>query len=470
MVMTSADMFAGRVDGVWPEECPGGRRTLYTLTRDVCVIPLSIAGRSWMACFVFVAVCEMVCHTAKGGRLTAAEAWTRFRGPSASGVAAGAIPATWDDQTNLAWRTGLPGRGASSPVVFRDRIFLTAFSGYNMSPAMPGDRKDLRLHVIALSLDNGQILWDQSIDPAEEEQVAKGQMADHGYASPTPCVDGTGVYASFGASGVVAFSHDGELRWRRSVGTKTAGFGAAASPILFEDMVIMNASIEDGAVYGIDKSTGEVRWRTESIERAWTTPTLVKLGNGQTELVLNQKGAVLGLDPRTGEQLWSCDGIQDYVVPCVVADGEFLYCSGGRSNMTMVIKAGGRGDVTDTHLVWEVARGANVTSPLLHNGYLFWSHDRAIALCLRASDGEEMFRERMPTRGRVYASIVSDGEKLFLTTRDAGVLVLAALPEYKQLAINQLGSDEERFSATPAISGDRLLLRSDQYLYCIQKQ
>ena len=136
--------------------------------------------------------------------------------------------------------------------------------------------------------------------------------------------------------------------------------------------------------------------------------------------------------------------------------------------MTFAVKAGGRGDVSQSHVVWDVPRGANVTSPLLDDGYLFWSHDKAIALCLRASDGEEMFRERMPTRGRVYASIVGDGEKLFLTTRDAGVLVLAAEPTYRELAINRLGSDDERFNATPAIVDGQLLLRSDRALYCVR--
>ncbi len=424
-------------------------------------------------CFLGLLICSPIIdavHDCSTLGLTAvAEDWNRFRGPSASGIAAGKIPTTWSDESNLSWKTALPGPGASSPIVFGDRVFVTTYSGYDIDPAKPGDRADLRLHVICLSLADGTVVWDKQLDPAPEEQEARGQMADHGYASPTPCVDETGVYASFGPSGVFALSHSGELVWRRSVGTKTAGFGSAASPILFADLVIMNASIEADAVVGIDKSTGEIRWRTEPIERAWTTPTLVTLGNGQTEMILNQKGAILGLDPRTGERLWSCDGIQDYVVPCVIADGEVVYCSGGRSNMTFVVKAGGRGDVTDSHLVWDVARGANVTSPLLHNGYLYWSHDKAIALCLRASDGEEMFRERMPTGGRVYASIVSDGEHLFLTTRDAGVLVLAAQPEYKELAINKLGSEAERFNATPAIIGDCLLLRSDKYLYCIRQ-
>lgn len=398
------------------------------------------------------------------------EDWTRFRGPSASGVSGAGVPETWSDTENLAWRAVLPGKGSSSPVVHGDRIFVTCYSGYGLDPEQPGDRAALRLHVVCLSILDGRILWDQSIEPAESEQSLTTRVADHGYASPTPCIDDQNVYASFGPSGVVAYTQEGTFLWRTSVGTETAGFGAAASPVLFDDLIIMNGSIESGAVYGIDKTTGDVRWKTDGIERAWTTPTIVTLANGSHELILNQKGAILGLDPRTGESLWRCEAIQDYVVPCVIADGDLLYCSGGRSNMTFAVRAGGRGDVTESHLVWEVPRGANVTSPLLNNGYLFWSHDKAIALCLRASDGEEMFRERMPTRGRVYASIVSDGEKLFLTTRDAGVLVLAAEPTYRELAINRVGSEEERFNATPAIVDDQLLLRSDVALYCIRRR
>ncbi len=399
-----------------------------------------------------------------------AEDWNRFRGRAGSGVAGQGIPTTWSATENLAWRTELPGKGSSSPVVHDGRIFLTCYSGYGLDPEQPGDRDALRLHVTCLALEDGQILWDQVVEPASQEQEVTIRVADHGYASPTPCLDDANVYASFGPSGVVAFTQEGDFLWRTNVGTGTAGFGAAASPILHDDLLIMNASIESDAVYGIEKATGEIRWKTDGIERAWTTPTVVSLANGSDELILNQKGAILGLDPKTGERLWRCEAIQDYVVPCVVADGELLYCSGGRSNMTFAVKAGGRGDVSETHLLWEVPRGANVTSPLLDDGYLYWSHDKAIALCLRASDGEEMFRERMPTRSRVYASIVTDGEKLFLTTRDAGVLVLAAQPQYLELATNRLGSEEERFNATPAIVGDQLLLRSDAALYCVRKR
>ncbi|MDC0279219.1 PQQ-binding-like beta-propeller repeat protein, partial [bacterium] len=324
-------------------------------------------------------------------------------------------------------------------------------------------------HVISLSIDDGTINWNQIIKASDQEQQLTTRISDHGYSSPTACVDEDNVYAFFGPSGIIAHTRSGEYLWRSSVGTGTAGFGAAASPIVYQDLIIMNGSIESGAVYGLDKHTGEIRWKTDGIQRAWTTPTIVSLPSGQDELILNQKGAILGLEPTTGKEKWRCEAIQDYVVPCVIADGDTIYCSGGRSNMTFAVRAGGKGDVTDTHLLWDVQRGANVTSPVLVNDYLYWSHDKAIALCLRASDGEEMFRERLPTRSRVYASIVSDGKKLFLTTRDAGVLVLAANPTYQELAINQVGNDDEKFNATPAIAGDRLILRSDQAVYCIKE-
>ena len=399
-----------------------------------------------------------------------AEDWPRFRGPNGSGVVQANLPTEWSESKNLVWKVELPGKGSSSPVTFGDRIFLTAHSGYAVDPEQPGDRADLKLHILCLSLKTGELIWNRTLDPAPEEQSASKRVIDHGYASPTPCVDADAVYASFGPSGVVACSHDGEVLWRRSVGTKTAGFGAASSPILFDDLVIMNASIEDGAVYGIEKATGEIRWRTGEIIRAWTTPTLVSVPGGKPELILNQKNAILGLDPSTGSRLWSCDAIEDYVVPCVVNDGATLYCSGGRSNKTFVIKAGGRGDVSESHLVWDVSRGANVTSPILVGDFLYWSHDKSIALCLRASDGEEMFRERMPTGSRVYASIVSDGKHLFLTTRDEGVLVLAASPNYTEIGVNKLGDKEERFNATPAIVANKLLLRSDRALYCVARK
>ena len=396
------------------------------------------------------------------------DGWNRFRGANASGAIDSAqIPLTWSDTENLAWKTALPGHGSSSPIVRGGRVYLTAYSGYALDVEKPGDLANLRLHTLCVDLESGKIVWDETIEPSKHEQEASHRIIDHGYASPTPTVDDEAVYAAFGPSGLVAYDLTGKMLWQRSVGTNTKGFGAASSPILYKDLVIINASIEDQAAYGLNKKTGEVVWRTEDIREAWTTPSLVVLPDGSTELVINQKNWILAFEPETGKELWRCKGIEDYVVPCVVVEGDMLYCSGGRQNRTIAVRAGGRGDVTATHKIWEIVAGANVTSPLYHDGYLYWSHDKSMALCVKASDGQEIFRERLATSGRIYASVVMAGDRLLMTTRDAGVIVLAAEPKYRELGVNRLGSESESFNATPAIVGNSVLIRSDQFLYRI---
>ncbi len=394
------------------------------------------------------------------------ESWSRFRGENASGASLSAkIPSTWSDTENVAWKTALPGHGSSSPVVRGGYVYLTAYSGYGLDFQKPGNIADLRLHTLCLDLETGKIVWDESIEASEHEQEADQRIVEHGYASPTPTVDDQAVYAAFGPSGLVAYDLKGKKLWQRSVGTKTKGFGAASSPILYKDLVIINASIEDQAAYGLNKKTGEVVWRKEDIRETWTTPSLVVLPNGSTELVINQKNWILGLEPETGQELWRCQGIEDYVVPCVVVVGDMLYCSGGRQNRTVAVRAGGRGDVTATHKIWEIVAGANVTSPLYHDGHLYWSHDKSMALCVKASDGQEVFRKRLATSARIYASVVLAGDRLLMTTRDSGVIMLAAEPNFRELGVNRLGSASESFNATPAIVGNSVLIRSDQFLY-----
>ncbi len=417
--------------------------------------------------FFLMTICATCLQTNFQPSTSVAETtWTRFRSDAVAGpVQASKIPEKWSDTENLRWKTDLPGRGSSSPVFFNGRIFLTAFTGYGMAPNGPGSVADLRLHTLCIDFETGKILWDETIEASHSEQKASQRVVDHGYASPTPTVDEQGVYAAFGPSGVVAYDHSGKKLWQCSIGSRTEGFGSASSPIIYKDKVIINASIEDHALYAINKKDGTVVWRTEGIEKSWSTPTLVNLKDGSTELILNQKDIVRGFNPETGEELWRCEGIDDYVVPCVVADGDVLYCSGGRQSKTIAVRAGGRGDVTQTHLLWKVVSGANVTSPLFHNGYLYWSHDKSMAMCVKTDDGSEVFRERLPTSARVYASAVLAGDRLLMTTRDAGVLVVAASPEFQQLGLFKLGDESEVFSATPAIVGSSILFRSETKLY-----
>jgi outer membrane protein assembly factor BamB len=396
--------------------------------------------------------------------------WPQFRGPQGNATVDSArTPTKWSDTENIVWKARLPGRGASSPVVWGDRIFLTAFTGYGDSLKDPGNKANLTLHTLCLDRLSGDLLWDKTIAASDKTQDWSNRVADHGYATGTPATDGTAVYTYFGVSGVVACDFDGNLLWQAPTGDGTAGFGSASSPVLHENLVFINASIECDTLFAFDKATGKEVWKVEGINRAWTSPCIADVPGGTPELILNQKDHIFGFDPLTGEKLWSCVGIDDYVVPVPIFHDGVVYCLGGRSNRAIAVKLGGRGDVTKTHKLWETNIGANVTSPVYYDGHIYWSSDKAVQCCLKASDGSEAYRERLPTRARLYASIVRGGDKLYVTTRDMGILVLAATPEYKELAINVLDSGEDLFNASPAISGDDLLIRTDSFLYCVGK-
>jgi len=397
-----------------------------------------------------------------------ADDWPQFRGPDGTATAPDSgVPLRWSDSENMAWKTELPGHGASSPVVWRGKVYLTAYTGYGLTVEEAGDPTDLRFHVICLDLATGDIVWDQSRPTTGKVQKITPRIVDHGYASSTPACDDSGVYAYFGTSGMVAYDLEGKLKWTADVGDGTAGFGSAASPIIYKDLVIMNASIESKCLFAFDKNNGEVVWKAEGIDRSWSVPTVAEVPGGEPELLMSFKEHIVGIDPTTGDELWRCRGIQDYVVPCPIAHEGVGYFIGGRTNQAIAIKLGGRGDVTDSHTLWSVDFGANVTSPVYHDGFLYWASDRGMACCLEAATGETVYRERMPTRARVYASVVLIGDRLYCTTRDSGVVVLQATPKFTELAVNEISAEEAMFNASPAVADGKFLLRTHNYLYAI---
>jgi outer membrane protein assembly factor BamB len=394
--------------------------------------------------------------------------WPQFRGAGTGGASnETGLPLTWSDSENICWKLPLPGHGASCPAVMGDRVYLTCWSGYGIDEDNPGNKADLRQHVLAIDRASGELLWDRARPASPKEQEMTRRVIDHGYATPTPCTDGEAVYAYFGVSGLVAYDRDGKLLWTADCGSKTAGFGCAASPILHGDLVIQNASIESGTLYAFHKKTGELAWKVEEINKAWTTPSIVELPDGGAELIVSELDWINAFDPQTGEKLWTCKGVDDYVVPSVVGHDGIAYCLGGRKNRAIAVRCGGRGDVTATHKLWEVDIGANVTSPIHHDGKLYWASDRGIACCLDAATGETLMQNRLPANGRIYASMVYGDGKLYVTTRDAGMIVLAAKPEYTELSTNVIASDENLFNAAPAISKGKLYLRTNGWLYCI---
>ncbi len=398
--------------------------------------------------------------------------WPQFRGSGGSGrSAAQGLPTTWNDASNVVWKTALPGPGASSPIAGGDRIFLTCFTGYGTSSREPGDINRLERHLLCLNPADGRIIWDTAI-PArlpEEERIRE----DHGYASSTPVTDGERVYVFFGKSGVFAFNYDGKQLWHADVGSRLNGWGSASSPILYKDFVLVNASVESESLIALDKGTGKEAWRASGIKDSWHAPVLVSTPEGKTEVVVAIIRKVLAFDPDNGEPLWHCDtGINWYMCPTPVTQDGIVYSIGGRNpNGGLAIRAGGRGNVTSSHVAWKLNKGSNVPSPVLHEGHLYFAHENlGIVYCVDAKDGRLAYEERLdPSPGQIYASPVLAGDHLYFVGRRGRTAVIAAKPEFEQVCENVLEGGRGVFNASPSIAGNRLLLRSNRYLYCLGK-
>ncbi len=397
----------------------------------------------------------------------ASQDWSCFRGPTGMGTSeAKGLPETWSPTENIAWKTELPGPGASSPVVFGDRIYITCYTGFFVPGESGGSKKNLKRHLIALKRDGGEIVWDKALPAKLPEE---DEIRDHGFAASTPAVDAERIYTFYGKSGVIAFDHSGKQLWQADVGSRTHEWGSAASPVLWKNLVFINASVESDSLVALDRKTGKEKWRAEGIPEAWNTPVVVTTKSGRQELVVATQGKIRGFDPATGKSLWSCaTDISWYMVPSVVAADGVVYCIGGRSgNAALAVRAGGEGDVTDTHRLWTSEKGSNVSSPVYLDGYLYWMHEsRGVAMCAKADSGEIMYEERLDRAGEVYSSALLADGRLYYLTRDGRTFVLAAKPEFEQLASNELG-DRSIFNGSPTPDGKRILIRSDKFLYCL---
>ena len=360
-----------------------------------------------------------------------AENWPQFRGPGGLGISqAKDLPITWSETENVAWKTSMPGYGSSSPIALDGKLYVTCYSGYGMADTS-GHMEELMLHLVCVDSNTGKIIWNKQVKPILPEEK---RVRDHGYTAQTPATDGEHLYVFFGKSGVFKFDLQGNQIWQTSVGTNTHGWGCGTS---------------GGMV------------------RSWNTPHLVKTSDGGHELAVTVKKWILGFDPKTGKELWRCEAIDDYICPSIVSHDGILYALGGRSSKTVAVRSGGRGDVTDTHKLWQADVGANVCSPVVHDGHLYWVSDRnRKAYCLTLTDGSVKYSE--PAGPQPYASTLLADGRLYIVTRNGGTLVLAAKPQFEQLALNTL-EDRSTFNASAIAYNGTLILRSDENLYCIKK-
>jgi outer membrane protein assembly factor BamB len=424
----------------------------------------------WGATMKRVSIGSMIAVSiAVSASYVAAADWPQFRGPGGSGVSRDkGLPVTWSADSNIAWKTPLPGPGASSPIVVGERIFLTCYTGYavDRDAKDPGDIKNLKRQLLCLDRNGGKLLWSREVAAAQPEAEMQRYLNLHGYASSTPASDGKLVFVSFGRTGVFAFDMDGKEQWKADVGTQTHGWGSGTSPVLYKDLVIVNAAVESSAMVALDKNTGKETWRATNISESWSTPILVQVTGGKTELVVSASHKIFGFDPDSGKELWHADSYDWYVCPSLIAHDGVVY--GLQNDACVAVKAGGRGDVTGTHTVWKKNFGAVVSSPVYHDGHIYWA--AGAAYCMRANDGTVVYKERLkPDAEQIYASpVVADG-KIHYVSREQGAYVVAAGPKFKLIAHNTIAGDSSIFNGSPAVSNSQVLLRSDRYLYCIGK-
>ena len=378
--------------------------------------------------------------------------WPRLRGPTGQGTALESdFPLTWSETENVIWKSEIPGRGNGSPVIWDQRLFVTSASD-------DGQERWL----LCYDRRTGALLWQQSAPKAAAQEKLYWKNT---YASTTPVTDGQRVIAFFGNSGLVCFDFTGKQLWHQDLGTFPTMHGPGASPVLHKDLVFFVQDQTQGASVfaAFDKTTGAKIWQHARPQDAcWTTPTVLHVGD-HDELVVNGSHTIIAYHPETGEPIWSVAGTSRESIPMLVIGGGLIYSTSGRNGPIMAIRPGGTGDVTATHIAWQLPRGGpHVPSPAYYDGRLYLVNDTGIATCLAAQTGETIWQTRLP--GRFSMSPIEAGGKLIVTSETGTTYILEADSEFKLLATNELGED---MLATPAVLGGRIYFRTKGHLVCV---
>ena len=382
-----------------------------------------------------------------------AQDWPQFRGPTGQGVSDERnLPLSWSETKNVRWKTAIPGRGWSSPVIQGERIWLTTATEEGRS-----------LRAIAIDVNTGAIQQNVEIFRLKSPKLMN---AKNSFASPTPIVEGDRVYLHFGAYGTACITQSGEIVWKTKLEYDNGQHGPGGSPVLYDDLLIVSCDgLEQQFVVALDKATGKVRWKKmrETGYQAYSTPLVVNLPSGD-QVISPGAFQAIAYEPRTGKEIWRVrygEGFSNVPRPVYGNDLVFI-CSGFQEPSLLALRVDGRGDVTKK-IVWKLDRGIPRTpSPLLVGNELYIVSDNGIATCIDAKTGEELWRARLD--GNYSASpIYADGRIYFLSEEGLSI-VIAPGRQLKHLATNQLDGPA---LASMAVSHNSIFIRSATHLYRI---
>ena len=392
--------------------------------------------------------------------------WPQFRGPRGDGQAeARNLPHQWGPEKNVAWRTEVPGKGWSSPSLAGGRIYLTS-----AVPVDPGSASgDVELRALCYDAAGGKLVWSKTVF-VQSSKTAPPIHRKNSHASPTPLVAGNRIFVHFGHQGTACLSTDGKVLWTNRELVYPPVHGNGGSPVLVDGLLIFSCDgASDPFVVGLDAESGKVRWKysrpTDSVKKfAFSTPAVITVA-GRKQVISPGSGMVNALDPQTGEEIWRVTYEGYSVIPQPAFGNGLVYLSTGYDKPQMIaIRPDGRGDVTDTHVVWILEKGAPHTpSPLVVGNELYLVSDSGIASCVDAKTGKAVWEERVPG-GYSASPIFADG-KIYIVNEDGAGTVFRPGRKFEKLGENGFG---ERTLASYAVGDGAIFVRTEEALYRVQ--
>ena len=424
--------------------------------------------------------------------------WQQFRGPTGNGVSTTAKPPVeWSgDSENLKWKTPIPGKGSSSPIVWEDKVYLMTAVDTGKTPSgekeaappttqsqgRPGGGRSRgrfgrgkppttinEFYLLCLNRDDGTIEWKTKLT---ETVPHEGKHSTNTFCSASPVTDGKHIYASFGSFGLFCVDMDGKLVWKRNFGKMSTrnSFGEGASPALFKNKLCVIWDHEgDSFIETMDATTGKTIWKKDRVEpTGWATPRIVEHGGG-VQVIANAT-KVKSYDLADGSLLWECGGQTGNPIPTPIILDDFAICmTGFRNSACYAIPLDSRGDITDTDkIIWNTRDiGPYVATGVLYGGTLYGSKSSsAVLTAVDAKTGETIIEtSRLDGIRAIYSSMVAADGHVFITGRSGKTVVLNHGNELNIAATNDLG---EAVDATPALAGNQIFIRGENNLYCFE--
>jgi outer membrane protein assembly factor BamB len=460
-----------------------------------------MSKRTWLAAGISAAIWNLcaICPAQDSAN------WAAWRGPNGNGSAAADCqpPLKWSATENIKWKTEIPGRGHSTPILWGEQLFLLtavpkggAAPAEEAAPAPRGEgergqgergqggggrggrggrggggapQSEYTFAVLCVDANTGKIKWQTEVN---EQKPHEGHHQTNTFASCSAVTDGQHVFASFGSFGIACLTLDGKLVWKKDLGDMRTrnSFGEGASPALWGDTLVVPWDHEgDSALYALDAKSGEVKWKVDREEPTiWATPLITEF-KGRVQVIASGSNRVRSYDLKDGKLIWECQALGPNPIPTPMRLGDTVICASGyRSYHLAAIPLDGEGDVTE-RVVWKRNDSAPyVSTPVMYEETLYVTKSQDPLLTIvDAKTGETLMEpQRLPSLNNLYASPLAANGRIYFSSRNGTTVVLKHGNEAEVLATNELG---EGLDASPIAVGKRLFLRGEKHLFCVEQ-